>query len=513
MSMLMTAQPAAVQRDPRRWAGLAVLCASLLVVAMDMTILNVALPSLAADLRPSSVQLLWIVDVYSLVLAGLLVTAASLGDRWGRRNVLLAGFAVFGAASMLILFASSPLEVIAVRALLGIGGAMIMPTTLSMIRTLFVDPRERATALGIWAAMAALGSALGPIVGGALLEAFSWHSAFLVNVPLMALALGAGLVLLPEGRTSTGSTLDLRGTALSIVGMAALLFAIKTLAKDGLTPLAIGCAVLAVAALTAFVRRCLRQERPMLDVRLFARPSFTAGVLTALSSSTALAAVLLLGAQWLQLVEGYSPLHAGAALLPAALLGVLASPLAPSLAYRIGARPVLVGGLAIGGAGFLVLFAVPGELTYPTLSVSLALIGLSTGALAVASAVIMAGAPADKSGSAAAIEETSYEVGAALGVAVLGSLAAAIYRGGVGSLDGLGLSADQIKAAEESLAGALDAAGTLGEAGSALAAQASSAFTSGLMWVGLIGAVLMLSTALAVRLLAPRQIDITGTHH
>lgn len=502
----------AVAQDghPRRWAGLAVLAASLLVVVMDMTILNVALPDLAADLQPGSVQLLWIVDVYPLVLAGLLVPVSALADRWGRRRMLLSGFTLFGVASMLVLLADSAGAVIAVRALLGLGGAMIMPSTLSLIRALFTDPRERATALGIWGAMAAVGGAVGPIVGGALLEAFSWHAAFLFNVPVMVVAIAAGLWLLPESRSARPGRIDAAGVTLAVTGMVALVFGVKDLGKHGPTVVSIGALVIGALVLTTFVRRCLRQADPMLEVRLFEGRAFRAGVLTALTTSTAMAALLLLGAQWLQLVRGFSPLEAGVALLPMAVGGIVGSPLAPAVADRIGARTVLAGGLAVAGVGFLLLRVLPAPLSYPGLAAALALVGVGTASLAVASAVIMAGAPTDKAGSAAAIEETSYELGAVLGVAVLGSLASAIYRAGV-DVDALAGGAGTT--ARDSLAGALEVARDLGTSGNALAAEASAAFTSSLAWFGLAGGVLMLLASVAVWRLVPADLDLADVEH
>ncbi|MEV0197720.1 MFS transporter [Nonomuraea sp. NPDC050691] len=254
-----------------RWAGLAVLSVSVLVVVMDMTVLNVALPAITEDLWPDAVQVLWMVDVYALVLAGLLVTLGALGDRWGRRRLLRSGFAVFGTASAAVLAADGPEAVIAVRALLGVGGAMIMPSTLSMIRHLFPDPRERATALGVWTAMAAVGGALGPVLGGLLLERLSWRAAFLVNVPVMAVALVAGLLLLPESRNPAPGRWDVPGAVLSFAGMVALVYAVKHAgagggAFDGVT---LSAGVFAVAAL---------------------------------ATSVAMTGTLLLLAQWLQLV-------------------------------------------------------------------------------------------------------------------------------------------------------------------------------------------------------------------
>ncbi|MDT9595384.1 MFS transporter [Nocardioides zeae] len=500
---------------PRRWAGLAVLSASLLVVVMDMTILNVALPSLTADLQPSSTQQLWIVDVYSLVLAGLLVPASALAERFGRRRALLTGFALFAIASLTILVADTSEHVIAVRALLGVGGALIMPTTLSLIRSLFTDPVERAKALGVWAAMAALGGALGPVVGGLLLERFDWHAAFLVNVPIMVVASVAALVLLPESRSATPPRIDLPGVALSVVGMTAFVYAVKHLAKSGVDLEGVAAAITAVVLLTLFVRRCLRVEAPMLEVRLFVGRAFRAGVLTALATSIAMAALLLLGAQWLQLVHGWSPLQTGLALLPLAVGGLIGSPLAPGVAQRIGARAVLAGGLAVGGLGFLVLFVAPHPLSYAALAVALLLVGIGMASLAVASAVIMAGAPTDKAGSAAAIEESSYEIGAVLGVAVLGSVASAIYRSDLPASDltAAGVGAGDVDAARESLGGALEVADGLGGPGATLAADAAAAFTDSLAWTGLAGGVLLLVTACVVARLTPKDLDLSDAEH
>ncbi|RJL27130.1 MFS transporter [Bailinhaonella thermotolerans] len=501
-------RPAITPPHPRRWLGLAVLSASLLLVVMDITILNVALPAIAAELRPDSVSLLWMVDVYALVVAGLLVTVSALADRWGRRRMLLTGFAVFGAASAAVVWADSPGEVIALRALLGVGGAMIMPSTLSLIRTLFPDGRERATALGVWAAMAAVGGALGPILGGLLLEHFSWHAAFLVNVPVMAVAIAAGLVLLPESRNPRPGRLDLLAALLSMAGMTALIFAIKQVGKHGVTdPAALAALAVAAAALGWFAARCLRRPEPLLELRLFRTPSFTAGAVTALITELAMAGVMLLMAQWMQLVKGYGPLETGLRLLPLALAAVVASPLAPALAARIGARTVLAGGLAVTAGGFLVLAAAP--LEYPVVVASLALIGLGMGSLSIASAAIMAGAPPEKAGSAAAIEETGYELGGALGVAILGSLAAAVYRAALplGTLAALGVTGAAAGSARESLAGALELPVP------ALAARAQAAFTDSLALTGLAGGALMLAAAAAVWFLTPRTLDLSAASH
>ncbi|NJQ14085.1 MFS transporter [Streptomyces bohaiensis] len=499
----------------RRWAALGVLAASLLVVVMDMTILNVALPEMAAALSPTAAQQLWIVDIYALVLAGLLVTMSTLGDRWGRRRMLLTGFAIFGAASLLILVAESAPMVIAVRAMLGVGGAMIMPATLSMIRSLFTDPGERAKALGVWAAVASLGAAVGPIVGGVLLEHFSWHAAFLVNVPLMAAALVAGLLLLPEARNPRPGRWDALATGLSIAGMVALIWGIKRVAKEGPTDLlALGALCAALVLLVWFVVRCLNSESPLLRVRLFAVPSFTAGTLAALFITLAMGSALLLAAQWLQLVQGHSPLQAGIRLLPMAVAAAVVSPLAPVLAQRIGARTVLVGGLAVAGTGFGVLALAPDPLTYGAIAAFMALLGAGMGSLAIASAIIMSGTPAEHAGSAAAIEETAYELGAVLGIATLGSAAAALYRAHLPASDlaAAGLDSTQVATAQDSLGSALHVLSELGEAGAVAAAQAQTAFTDGFTLVGALGAGAMLTSVVVVFALTPKNLDVTKGH-
>jgi DHA2 family multidrug resistance protein-like MFS transporter len=485
----------ATTADPRRWAGLAVLAASLLVVVMDMTVLNVALPDLTADLQAGALAQLWIVDVYALVLAGLLVPVAALADRWGRRRMLLAGFTVFAVASLAALAARSPGDVIVVRALLGVGGAMIMPATLSLIRALFPDARERAFALGLWASMAAVGGAVGPIVGGALLHAYSWQAAFLVNVPLMVVAFLAGRVLLPESRSDRPGRIDATGVLLSVAGMAATVYAIKHVGKSGLDPVTVVVLLAGVGLVTAFVRRCLRQPDPMLAVGLFANPVFRSGVLTALVTSTVMISLLFVGAQWLQLVQGWTPLFAGVALLPMAVGGLVGPPLAPALAARVGARNVLVGGLVVLAAGLLVLWLLPRPMPYAGVAIAFLLAGFGTAALGLASALIMGSAPTHQAGSAAAMEEMSYEVGGVIGIAVLGSLAGIVYRAG--------LPAGADHAAVESLTGAL---GTPAEA----AALASYADAFGA--IGLAGAVITLVVAAIVWRQLPADVDVSGGH-
>ncbi|HEY0890460.1 MAG TPA: MFS transporter [Nocardioides sp.] len=479
----------------RRWAGLAVLAASLLVVVVDMTVLNVALPEITLAVDAGPVAQLWIVDAYSLVLAGLLVPVAAIADRWGRRRTLLCGFTLFGAASAAVVLAETPGAVIAIRLALGVGGAMIMPATLSLLRALFPDPTERAFALGIWSATAAAGAALGPLVGGLLLEVFGWHAAFLVNVPIMAVAVVAGWCLLPESRSERPGRVDATGVLLSLTTMSALVFAAKHVGEAGVDLVAAGLVALGTGAGVAFVRRCLRQPDPMLAVRLFGDRVFRAGVITALVSSVALTALLLVGAQWLQLVRGFSPLTAGVALLPLALGGLVGPPLAPALARRVGVRPVLVGGLLALALGMLILVALPRPMSYAGVGVALLVVGVGTAALGLASALIMGAAPEHEAGSAAAVEEMSYEIGAVLGVSVLGSAAGAVYRAG--------LPADAPAIVGDSVGHAL---------GTSFAAAASEAFTVGFAAVGLLGGLAALAAAVVVHRQLPADLDLSLEH-
>ncbi|MBM7515974.1 MFS transporter [Nocardioides nitrophenolicus] len=491
----LSAPRSAPARDRRRWGGLAVLAASLLVVVMDMTVLNVALPDLTEDLHAGALAQLWIVDVYSLVLAGLLVPVAALADRWGRRRMLLTGFAIFAVASLAALVARSPGDVIAVRALLGVGGAMIMPATLSLIRALFPDARERAFALGLWAATAAVGGAVGPIVGGALLSAFSWHAAFLVNVPLMVAALVAGLLLLPESRSERPGRVDVLGTVLSVGGMVAAVYGVKHLGKGDVDVVTLLVLAAGVAMLALFVLRCLHQDDPMLAVRLFANPVFRSGVVTALVSSTAMMALLFVGSQWLQLVQGWSPLRAGVALLPMALGGLVGPPLAPAVAARFGARNVIVAGLVVLAAGLALLRLLPHPMPYAGVAGALLLVGFGTAALGLASALIMGAAPVHQAGSAAAVEEMSYEVGGVLGIALLGSLAGVVYRHG--------LPGGAPDAAVESVTGAL---------GTPVEPAALASYTDAFATVGLVGAVITLLVAIVVWRQLPKDVDVSGGH-
>lgn len=508
VATLRTPQGAERMRAVRRWSALAVLSLALAVITMDMTILNVALPHITAVLGATGTEQLWIVDIYSLILAGLLVPMSALADRYGRKRILLLGLLAFGVASIAILAADTAAVVIVLRALLGAAGAMIIPTTLSMVRVIFIDPAERGTALGIWAAVASAAAALGPLVGGVLLQHFSWQAAFLINAPLMGIALLAATMLLPEFRVPEPPQWDVPGVAASLVGMVTLVWSIKMFAAHGAADIAAWCGLgAALLTLTWFSMRCLRRPNPILELRLFTGGPFSAGILATFGSVFAISALLLLMTQWLELVQGLSPLHAGIGLLPGTIVMGVVSPFAPALANRIGTRTVLGAGLLLSGAGFLTIYLAPSPLSYGWVAVALVVLGCGAGSLAAGSAIIMSGSDPDQAGSAATLGEMSYELGSVLGVAVLGSTAAMIYRSHFdGAALPAGLSASQVISARESVSGAMHVAAQTGA--SDIAAHASKAFVDALSQTSLIGFCMLLVVAAATTFLVPRHYSI-----
>jgi len=496
----------------QRWTALIVLAASLFVVTMDMTILIMALPDLVKELNPSAIQQLWIVDIYSLILAGFIIPLSALADRWGRKKALLTGFTLFGLVSLLIFFAESATYVIAIRFLLGIAGALIMPTTLSMIRVIFEHPKERATALAVWSIVSSVGAVFGPIIGGALLEYFSWHSAFLINVPFAIITIIVGLFLLPESKVekTTAHRWDIPSTFLSVAGMIAFVWSIKEFSKVGLSEVPPWVVVIvAVMMLALFVKRNLVSSDPMLDVRLFNSRTFSAGTIAAFMTMFAMAAVILLVAQWLQIVEGLAPLKAGFYLLPMAIGALIFAPIAPSLAARLGAKVVLPLGITIAAIGMFIIYIFGHPLNYPALAIALLLVGAGTASLAVASALIMLETPTSKAGNAAAIEESMYDLGNVFGVAVLGSIASLLYRSylDIATFASDGIVGELASIANESAISAIEVANSASV--TQLANEAVIAFNDSFVMTALIGGIIMLVVAIVVFILIPKSLDIT----
>ncbi|MCD6031960.1 MAG: hypothetical protein K0S78_4142 [Thermomicrobiales bacterium] len=497
--------------DPRRWQALLVLAAALLLIAIDNTVLNLALPSLARDLAPSATQLLWIIDAYSLVLAGLLVTAGTVGDRWGRKRLLLAGVALFGAASLLAAYAPTAEVLIASRVLLGVGGALIMPSTLSILRNSFPDPKERTLAIGIWGATASAGAGLGPIVGGVLLQWFSWHAVFLINVPVMVVVLALGAAWLRESRDPNPGPWDAPGAVMAGGGLVALVWGIKEASSHG--PLSLGALVPLVGAaalLTAFVLRQGRIATPLIDVGLFRNRRFSTAVACNMLAMFGLAGLLFFASLLLQVVLGYSPLESGVRLLPAVIGSAVAAPLVGPLARWFGQRVPVAGGLLLGAASLLVVGIAGAGAGYPVLAVSFAGVGAGVGLVMTASSdAIITAAPPAKAGAAAAISETGYELGTALGVAVLGSVMNAAYREGFPAV--AGVPEAELSAARASLTAAAEVAAALGgEAGAALLGAGRAAFVQGLSLTTGIGAAVLLIAAGAAWFLLPRTGEAAG---
>ncbi|MEV4442973.1 MFS transporter [Streptomyces sp. NPDC049577] len=494
-----------------RWAVLAVLCASLLLVAMDATILNVALPSLIADLRPSPLEQLWIIDIYGLVLGGLLVTSGALGDRYGRRLLFLTGFVLFGVASVVAATAQGSWQLIGGRVLLGIGGAMVMPSTLSLIRNIFTDARERALAIGIWAAVAGAGACVGPLVGGALVERYGWSAAFWVNVPVVVVTVVAGLRLLPEYRAPQTGRLDWAGALLSVAGIVALAWGIKHVAKG--SPQAGDLIVLlaGVLLLALFARRQLRLDDPLLDVRLFRNGPFVAAALAILLAMLAIGAALFLISLWLQYVHGYSPSEAGLRTLPSALATLAGSLATPWLLHHLGVRTVLALGLSALAAGFVLLAVTPEPTAYIVVAIVLATLGLGDGlAITASSAVLVDSVPAERAGQAGAVSETGYELGVGLGVALLGSIHNAVYSSAMGELPVRGTDADT---ARGSVGGAAEVAARLGgDPGLRVLQAARAAFDSALTTTAYVSAGIVAGVTLLTVWLVPRGLRVTGGH-
>jgi EmrB/QacA subfamily drug resistance transporter len=412
----------------RRWLALSVLCMSLLAIVVDNTIVNVALPTLARDLGADLSELQWVVDAYTLVFAGLLLLAGALGDRFGRRRMLLCGLVLFGAASAWSAYAGGVDGLILARAVMGAGAALIMPATLSLVIGVFTDPRERATAIGLWAATAGLGVALGPVVGGLLLDRFWWGSIFIVNVPLTAIAVVAGLRLLPESRDPVARRIDWTGAGLSGAGLVALVWAVIEAPSKGWTSVPVLAAiVLAAIALVGFVVWQRRVAEPLLDVRLFRDARFSAASGTVMVLFFALFGFLFLSTQYLQFVLGYSPSAAGVRILPYAGAMIVCAPLSSMLVTRFGTKGVATTGMALFATGLAVASTVETSTGYGRLAVALVLMGAGMGlAGAPATESIMGSLPPARANIGAAVNDTTRELGGALGVAVVGSIVASL---------------------------------------------------------------------------------------
>lgn len=496
---------------PRRWWTLLVLVLSLVIIGLDNTILNVALPTLVRDLDASASQLQWIVDSYVLVFAGMLLTAGLLGDRYGRKRGLFIGYAIFGVGSLIAAYSDSSTMLIASRAVMGLGGAFIMPSTLSVLVNIF-PPRERARAIAIWAGGAAIGIPLGPVLGGWLLEHFWWGSIFLVNVPIIVVAALAAYFLVPESRDPDASPLDIPGALLSIGGLATLLYGIIEAPSHGWaslsTILGIGLGVIMLAAFAVWE---WRSRAPMLNLRFFKNPRFSAGSLSITLVFFALFGSIFFLPQYMQFVLGYDALEAGLRMTPVALGILLGTGLSTRLVEKLGSKLVVATGLTVVAAGLFILSTLTVESGYTHLATAIVVLGLGMGmTMAPATDAVMGAVPAANAGVGSAINDTTRQVGGALGVAILGSVFSTFYGAEMESVTA-GLPPEVAATASDSVGGALGVAQQLGgQAGQALVQAANAGFITSMETTFVVAAGVALSGALLALLFLPARAVDTG---
>ena len=500
----MTDAQAPRRAGRREWLGLGVLALACLLYVMDLTVLHLAVPAISAHLRPTSVELLWIIDVYGFMVAGFLITMGTLGDRIGRRRLLLVGAAAFGGVSILAAFSTSPTMLIASRALLGIAGATIAPSTLSLIFAMFEDPKQRATAIGVWVSAFSAGSAIGPVLGGVLLEHFWWGSVFLLAVPVMAVLLVLGPRVLPEYRAPNAGRLDLIGSAMSLVAVLSLILELKLTAQDGPSPLSIAALAIGLVVGAAWVRRQLGASDPMFDLRLFRIPTFSASLVVSLLTVFVAIGYFLFVAQYLQLVLGLSPLAAGLWSLPEAIGFIVASNLGPRIVRRVKPAHLISGGLAVAAVGLVILSQVTTSTSSGLAIVVVASLVVSLGLAPIfglTTDLIVSTAPPERAGAAAGMSETFFELGGALGLALLGTVGIVIYRSRLPESLPASIPAAAAAAARDTLGGARDVAAQLPAAqGEALLNAARVAFVAGMQFA----AVISVAVAIAVALFALR---------
>jgi DHA2 family multidrug resistance protein-like MFS transporter len=482
----------------REWLGLAVLALAALMYVMDLTVLHLAVPKMSADLQPSSAELLWIIDIYGFFVAGALITMGSLGDRIGSRRLLLIGAAAFGVTSLLAAFSRTPEMLIASRAALGIAGATLAPSTLSLIFHMFQDPRERTIAIGVWIGSFSAGSAVGPVLGGIMLEFFWWGSVFLLAIPVMVALLVFGPRILPEYRDPEAGRLDPASAVMAVAAVLAVIFGLKQIAQDGVSLLPAAALVAGLLVGVAWVRRQRQLADPMIDMALFRVPAFNAALVVNFLAIFVAVGYFLFVAQYLQLVAGLAPLQAGLLSLPSAIGFIIGSQAAPRIVQRVKPAFLISGGLAFGSLGLVLLTQVPTSDGLALLVIASVIISLGLAPVfGLTTELIVGSAPPERAGAASGISETGAELGGALGLALLGSVGVAIYRSALNPTLLSALPPDAAIAAKGTLGGAVGVASAL-PAGTAdtLLAVARAAFTDGMHVAAAIAAVVGIGLAI-----------------
>jgi DHA2 family multidrug resistance protein-like MFS transporter len=494
MTMDATAPAKATQRE---WIGLAVLALAALAYVMDLTVLHLAVPKMSAALQPSSAELLWIIDIYGFLVAGALITMGTLGDRIGRRRLLLVGAAAFAITSVLAAFSTTPEMLIASRAALGIAGATLAPSTLALIFFMFQDPRERTVAIGVWIGAFSAGSAIGPVLGGIALEFFWWGSVFLLAIPVMVALLILGPRILPESRDENAGRLDLASAAMAVAAVLAVIFGLKQFAQDGIGPLAIAAVIGGLLVGAIWVRRQGRLADPMIDLALFRAPKFGAALVVNFLAIFVAVGYFLFVAQYLQLVAGLTPFQAGMLSLPSAIAFIVGSQAAPRIVQRIKPALLISGGLAFGSLGLILLTQVPTTDGLVPLVIASVIISLGLAPVfGLTTELIVGSAPPERSGAASGISETGAELGGALGLALLGSIGVSIYRSALDPSLLADLPPDAATAARDTLGGAVGVADILpASSAEALLAVARTAFVDGMHVAAAIAAVTGLALA------------------
>jgi EmrB/QacA subfamily drug resistance transporter len=485
-----------------------VLSLSLVIIGLDNTILNVALPTLVRELGATQSQLQWMVDAYILVFAGLLLTMGALGDRYGRKLALTIGLVLFGLSSVLAAFADSANTLIAARALMGVGGALIMPSTLSIITNVFSGP-ERGRAIAAWAAVAGLGIVLGPVLGGFLLENFWWGSVFLINIFVVAAAIILGFFLIPESKDPAATPLDPVGAVLSIIGLVALVYAIIEAPSKGWTdPVVLTAFGLAAILITVFLWWESRTEHPMLQLSFFENPRFSAASVAITMVFFAMFGTVFLNTQYLQFVLGFSPLEAGFRVMPVATM-IVAAPLSARFAERFGTKRVVTTGLVIVAIAMSILATITVDTGYGRVAIALAILGAGMGtAMAPATESIMGSLPLAKAGVGSAMNDTTRQIGGALGVAILGSILASSYSNAMAPVVA-NLPGEAAQIAGDSIGGAVAVASQIGQAGAQLVEAASAAFIGGMeiaVWVA--AGVVLLGAVITFLFLPARALEV-----